>query len=59
MSVFTWDDVDLLRFVAEANERDNIALYNERPGDKDGAKAIAELRALADRIAALLPPREP
>lgn len=54
---FTPDDVALLRLVADCNERDSIALWNERADDLDGSKAVASLRALADRIEASLAPK--
>lgn len=59
IAAFGQPDVDLLRDVADACERDNSALYHERPDDPNGDQTIAEVRALAGRIAALLPPREP
>lgn len=50
---FTWADVDRLREYARA-ERDGFSVEDEG-GHEDEARAD---EALADRIAALLPPRE-
>lgn len=49
---FTWDDVDGLRQVAE-----QLPTFGAGPGGTDVPDP--ELTSLADRIAALLPPREP
>jgi hypothetical protein len=55
---FTWDDVELLRIasrVADRNARQGMG-DTYRPELAHGAR---RLEALRDRIAALLPPREP
>lgn len=57
-AALTPEDVALLRFVADCNDRDNIALFHERDDDPNGDKAIASLLELADRIEALLPPKD-
>lgn len=49
---FTWEDVDLLRRAAEDA---GVGLY----GEEERAEAGRDFSALAARIAALLPPRNP
>ena len=35
------EDIEVLRLVADCNERDNIALWRERSGDPEGVMLIA------------------
>ena len=46
---FTWEDVDAIRVTADALEHDGLGV----------ALAVPALRSIADRIAAILPPRKP
>lgn len=47
---FTWEDVDLLRFIADKQHALGVSVSGLHP--------FEQVAALADRIAALLPPRE-
>ena len=53
---FTWDDVDALRYYADQNIED-AGPFGEGWTSDETAKAQSTCRSLADRIAALLPPR--
>lgn len=55
---FDWNDVDLLREMAKS--ADWAAEYaNDGSGSAEAAAVASPLESLADRIAALLPPRAP
>lgn len=42
--------VQFLRKIADLLDLDNIAIWNEFPGDKEGWKALAQLREIAGKI---------
>lgn len=57
---FTWDDVDRIRTEADRRATDAIA-SRDAGGDSSADRAeedVVALRSIADRIVALLPPRE-